>query len=81
VVLVKVGDSWFLEYSRNGLARASTTQTVEYSGNLKNWKSINIQTDTSGAVEITPGSSLDLIRVAIPAEIGAPTFARLKVTE
>ena len=35
-VLVKEGGRWFLEYSRSDLAMTSTTQTVEYSSDLKN---------------------------------------------
>ena len=80
-ILSKIGGSWFLEYSRSDLSQFSSNQVVEYSSDLKVWTQIPIPMVTNSAVIVTASSPSDTVTVAIPAVVGKPTFARLKVTQ
>ena len=79
--LSNVGNSWFLEYSRSDVSQANTIQLVEYSSDLMVWTQILIPPTTNGSVVVTDGATSDRIKVPIPAVVGKPTFARVKVTQ
>ena len=80
-ILSKIDGSWFLEYSRSDISQFSSNQVVEYSSDLKVWTQIPIPMVTNNAVIVTASSPSDTVTVAIPAVVGKPTFARLKVTQ
>ena len=54
---------------------------VEYSNDLRLWTEIAIPAESENGVIVTQGVSSDGISVTIPATVGMPTFARLKVSE
>ena len=78
--LSKVGNEWSLEYSRSKLSHGMT-QIVEYSSDLIHWTPITVLAESSDGVVVTPDVSSERVEVAIPVEVGKPTFARLKVTQ
>ena len=79
-ILTKPGVDWVFEYNRSDAAQSSTTQIVEYGSDLTGWTPVPIPAASAGIVEITPGSSSDLVKVTIPAS-GTSTFVRLKVSQ
>ena len=80
--LAHTGGSWFYEYDRSDVSQPpATTQEVEYGNDLTGWTAIPIPLTGAGpVVTITPGSSSDHVKVAIP-DPGAHGFVRLKVTQ
>ena len=78
--LSKVGNAWFLEYSRSKLSQ-EMPQVVEYSSDLIQWTEIPISAESSSGVVISSGILSDRVEVAIPVVEGKPTFARLKVNQ
>jgi autotransporter-associated beta strand protein len=75
------GANWVFEYDRSALSRPpDTTQIVEYGNDLTGWTSLTIPLASAGAVTITPGATTDHVKVVIP-DLGARTFARLKVSQ
>jgi hypothetical protein len=79
-VLTKYAGAWVFEYERGNLSLSSTTQVVEYGGDLTGWTAVTIPAASNGNVMITPGTSSDHVKVTLPA-LGAKVFARLKVTQ
>jgi Domain of unknown function (DUF2341)/Concanavalin A-like lectin/glucanases superfamily/Carbohydrate esterase, sialic acid-specific acetylesterase len=79
--LVKSGESWNFEYSRNDASLApATTQIIEYGSDLTGWTAATVPFNTSGIFTITDGSPADAVKVAIPAG-GNSMFVRLKVIQ
>lgn len=79
--LSKVAGGWVFEYNRSDLSQIGTTQVVEYSNDFIVWTSILIPEVSDNGVIITQGNLSDTVKVPIPAVVGKPTFARLKVTQ
>lgn len=80
-VLSLTNGKWSFNFSRSHFSVGTTTQVVEYSSDLRSWTEIAIPADSQNGVLVTQGISSDGISVTIPATVGMPTFARLKVSE
>jgi hypothetical protein len=71
---------WVFEYDRSDHSKSSTTQVVEYGGDLTGWTAVTIPEATDGNVTVTPGTTSDHVKVTIPNP-GTKVFFRLKVSE
>jgi autotransporter-associated beta strand protein len=80
-LLTKTNGEWSLNFSRSDLSQGTTTQTVEFSDDLKVWTQIVIPAVSGNGVVVIPGIPFDSIRVTIPGTPGKPSFARLKIND
>jgi autotransporter-associated beta strand protein len=79
--LKKSSSNWVFEYNRSHASLSpATVQVVEYGNELTGWTPLLIPLVSTEPVTITPGSSSDLVSVAIPVG-GTKIFVRLKVTQ
>ena len=79
--LSQAGSSWPFSCLRSDLSQDATSQVVEYSSDLKIWTAISIPVLSGNGVIITQEGLSDSVSVVIPAAVGQPTFARLKVSQ
>jgi autotransporter-associated beta strand protein len=80
-VLAKQPGTWTFEYDRSVLSRPpATTQIVEYGSDLTGWTQVTIPAESNGIVTVTPGTTIDRVKVTLPTP-GARCFARLKLVQ
>jgi autotransporter-associated beta strand protein len=78
--LANTGGIWEFSFDRSTRSKSTTTLAVEYGSELTGWTPLVIPENSAGAVTITPGTSSDRVKVALP-DSGTRLFVRLKVTQ